>query len=472
MGAKEHPGWLPSRLREARDAYGLTLDEVASRIRNLGDVGFRPPAATFQQVGRHERGEVYPGRYYRRAYCHIFDRDEPSLGFRDRRPWEADRSGRAAAGSRNPLPAGYPPTFGEGAAGLAALWHADLTEVAAVVSADADPGGWNDAVLGWILRSTASPRPSAAAGAQVGAHEVEALRATTAMFTELDFRFGGHHARRALIQFLATDAEQLLSGSCTDATGRELRAAVGEACLLTAWMTYDAGLQGLAQRYFVQALHLAQVADDRMLAGGVLAAMSHQATYLGRGHEAANLARSAAMATMGAATPTLTAQFLAMEARGHASSGDAAACHAALSAAERAFDHGGTSDDPDWVSYFDEAELYAEFAHCHLDLARSHDAVEWASRSLALASGQAPRSDYFVIMVAAKAHLDQGQPDAACRLASEAIPLADQFKSARSARYLAEFRARLQAFKRSPVVRAFADQATSHPSWNALASEG
>ena len=59
-------------------------------------------------------------------------------------------------------------------------------------------------------------------------------------------------------------------------------------------MTYDSTpSSGLAQRYFVQALALAKAADDKPLGGDILDAMSHQATYMGRYTEAANLARAA-----------------------------------------------------------------------------------------------------------------------------------------------------------------------------------
>src|SRR5262249_29539241 len=64
---------------------------------------------------------------------------------------------------------------------------------------------------------------------------------------------------------------------------------------------------GLAQNYFIQALRLAQAASDAPMAGTILDAMSHQATFLGRHREAADLARSARTGTRGIATPTLTA---------------------------------------------------------------------------------------------------------------------------------------------------------------------
>jgi hypothetical protein len=53
-------------------------------------------------------------------------------------------------------------------------------------------------------------------------------------------------------------------------------------------MAYDAGLHGLAQPYFIQALQLADAAGARLLGSSILDAMSHQATFLGRTHEAAN----------------------------------------------------------------------------------------------------------------------------------------------------------------------------------------
>jgi hypothetical protein len=59
------------------------------------------------------------------------------------------------------------------------------------------------------------------------------------MFGKLDDRFGGGHARQALIQYLATDADRMLNGRSSEEVGRALYAAVGEATLLAAWMSYD-----------------------------------------------------------------------------------------------------------------------------------------------------------------------------------------------------------------------------------------
>jgi len=117
-------------------------------------------------------------------------------------------------------------------------------------------------------------------------------------------------------QYLDTDADRLLRGRYTGAVGSALFSTVAEATLLAAWMSYDsAPRSALAQRYFIQALALAQAGGDQLLGASILDAMSHQATYTGRFTEAANLARAARAGTTGIATATLTAHFHTMEAR-------------------------------------------------------------------------------------------------------------------------------------------------------------
>jgi hypothetical protein len=141
------------------------------------------------------------------------------------------------------------------------------------------------------------------------------VRSTTEMFDRLDGRHGGGHARRALIEFLRTDLAALLRGSFSGDVGCELFKVASQSTLLGAWMSYDAGLHGLAQRNFVQALKLAEEAGDRLLAAGVLDAMSHQANFLGNHREAANLARAARMGTASVGSAYSAAHFYAIEAR-------------------------------------------------------------------------------------------------------------------------------------------------------------
>ena len=236
---------------------------------------------------------------------------------------------------------------------------------------------------------------------------------------------------------------------------------------LPAWMSYDAAPRSaLAQRYFIQALALAQAGGDRLLGASILDAMSHQATHTGRFAEAANLARAARTGTTGIATATLTAHFHTMEARALARLGDAKACDRALVDAVREFDRRRPDDDPGWIRYFDEAELAAEFGHCLRDLGRAVDAARYASRSVVTDAGTGfVRSDFFATMVLADAHLGAGDLEQACATALRALTEGELIRSARCVNYLRDFRQHLTRAADATAVTDFGEQARGSRLW-------
>jgi len=266
---------------------------------------------------------------------------------------------------------------------VAQLWRADLEDATAPQRWTVDPRAWGDASLKWLVGPPHIASAESLGRVHVGMSDVQRFRITVSMFDQLDDRFGGGNARRAFIQHLTTDAERLLRGSFTDAVGRELHSAVAQATLLAAWMTYDSTpSSGLAQRYFVQALALAKAADDKLLGGTILDAMSHQATYLGRFTDALNLARDARTGTGNVATATLTAHFHAMEARALARLGDAKGCDRALAEAVREFERRKTDNDQEWIKYFNDVELNAEFGHRYRDLGCPDAARQYAAQGI------------------------------------------------------------------------------------------
>jgi hypothetical protein len=243
----------------------------------------------------------------------------------------------------------YPDTPAETSENVARLWRADLGG-SPLLQARLDPGAWNDASLRWLIDPGRRPENEITRGVRIGMADVDRFRTTMELFRQLDDRFGGGHAREALVQYLSTDAERLLRGRHTENVGCALFSATAEATLLAAWMSYDSAPgSSLAQRYFIQALALAQAGDDRLLGASVLDAMSHQATYTGRFREAANLAKAAMTGTRGIATPTLTSHFHAMEARALARLGDAKGCDRSLAEAVREFERRNPDDDPYWI---------------------------------------------------------------------------------------------------------------------------
>ncbi|MFD8789424.1 AAA family ATPase [Streptomyces vinaceus] len=87
---KQRAGWRPDRLREQREAHGLTLEKAGERLRDVAERAKLKgiPAANPQTLWQHEQGEVFPGPHYRRAYCLLYRATEPDLGFRAALPGE------------------------------------------------------------------------------------------------------------------------------------------------------------------------------------------------------------------------------------------------------------------------------------------------------------------------------------------------------------------------------------------------
>lgn len=361
------------------------------------------------------------------------------------------------------LDTGYPASPEAAVTAVRQLWRADLNGYEPLFHAEPSEPAWHEASLRWLVAPDPSPlTTSGSSGVRVGLADVAAIKTTTEVFAQLDDRFGGDHARHSLIQYLAREVAPALDGQHKEAVGRALFSTAAEATLLAAWMSYDACHHGLAQRYFLQALRLAQDGDDRRLAGSILSAMSHQATFLGRYTHAATLARAALMGISRVATPTLRAQFHAMEARALARTGDVRACERALAEATTALERRNNGDEPEWITYFNEVELAAEAAHCFRDVNLARRSVEQAQNAM---SGSHVRSDFFATMVLADAHLRADEPEEACRVALDALDLGEQLKSARCVSYLAEFRQHLARIGDTAAIRDFHGQAAEHRLW-------
>ncbi|RAG83552.1 regulator [Streptacidiphilus pinicola] len=295
---------------------------------------------------------------------------------------------------------------------------------------------------------------------RVSRGDVAAMRAVGDLFRALDNAYGGGHARQALIRYLESEAEPMLRGRYNEAIGRALFGAVADLTRLAGWTSYDIGAHGLAQRYFVQSLRLAQAANDRLYGGYVLVTMSRQAVYLGHGREAVQLARVAQQGVGSTAPVAAQALMHAAEARGHGLLGDARSCTAALVRAERALQASHAGDElPSWARFFDEAQLADEFAHCYRDLQQWRPAAQHAERSLRLRPQTYARSRVFCRVVLATSRLGLGELDEACAAATEALRGVTEMRSLRAVEYLRDFARRLAPYRGNPSVRAFEEAA-------------
>ncbi|MFH0180937.1 regulator [Streptomyces cacaoi] len=299
-------------------------------------------------------------------------------------------------------------------------------------------------------------------GQRVTGGDISALRSVGELFRTLDDRYGGGHARQALVRYLEHECEPMLRGVYGEQTGRRLFGAAADLTRLAGWTSFDIAAHGLAQRYFVQALRLSQAAGDRAYGSFVLVTMSRQAVYLGHGREAVQLARVAQQGVGTGAPAVVQALLHSAEARGHGVLGEVRASTAALVRAERALEAAKSGDEvPHWARFFDEAQLADEFGHCHRDLQQFRAAAQHAERSLQLRPAAHARSRVFCRVVLASARLGLGELDQACQLAAEAAGQAAEMRSVRALEYVRDFERRLEPYKDAAPARTYRDKVSA-----------
>ncbi|QVI23306.1 hypothetical protein KHQ06_10650 [Nocardia tengchongensis] len=275
-------------------------------------------------------------------------------------------------------------------------------------------------------------------------------------FRDLDNKVGGGKVRSTIVQYLHSSVAPLLRGSFNEHIGRQLFGSTAELVRLAGWAAYDQEDHGLAQRYLIQALRLARAASDGALSAEIMAAMSHQATYVGRPGDAIDLARAARIAARAAGLAALESECHMVEAHGHAARQDQTSCTTALAAAERAFDRAEPGEQPVWLAYFDQPYISAKTAHCFRELGDHTRTAHFAERSLTMSVGY-QRGRAFDLSLLASA-LSSTDPREAVRIGLSALDIATDLASRRSLSYLRDLRYRLRPFNDLTEVADFRQQ--------------
>jgi tetratricopeptide (TPR) repeat protein len=293
------------------------------------------------------------------------------------------------------------------------------------------------------------------AGRPVDAMDVEMLRLCAEQFLELDRRYGGGHGRAFLGDFLTRDVAPLLRGRYPDAVGRELFAAAAELTGMAAFMSYDIGDHGAAQRAYIQALRLSKAAGDRLHGAHILANLATQAIFLGLPGEAVRLVRAAVDGAGRRPCATVTARLHATAANAHALAGDRQGFAKAIAHAQRALDRADTA--PAWARYFSSAHLAGTAMRSLLDLGRPGQALCYQQQALDLGPANT-RTRTLHIALTATAHARAGHIDQAALLAVQALQLARRIRSRRVSTRITLLADVLIAHRPVPEVSVFLDQ--------------
>ncbi len=186
----------------------------------------------------------------------------------------------------------------------------------------------------WLVHEP-EPLLSGLAGHRVSGGLVTRLSAMVAELRKMDDVGGGGSVLAMAEQQFEWVAGLLDRASYDEPIGKMLYSILAELGQLAGWAAYDAGLYGLAQRYYIAALRAAHSADDRALGGFILGSMAEQSARQNRPAEAVTLIETAVAGTRGAQTPRLLAQLYNWQSYAFAVLEDTSSCNAAISRARR-----------------------------------------------------------------------------------------------------------------------------------------
>lgn len=287
--------------------------------------------------------------------------------------------------------------------------------------------------------------------------DVIRLRGMCEQLKNIDNAHGGGAALPMTMGYLRHETPLLNGLRQADPTDRALIDVFALFWLDAGWMAYDAAEQLLAAENFTRALRLAHTVGDRLLGGRVLAAMSHQAIYLGQVRQAIDYAQAARAATKIVATPRTIAMLAAMEACAHAAAGDAPACRKALGEAEQAVALIRAQPEPDGLD-FDEGGYWGHAARAYRDLGRLAEAEQCAQKSVGLCLPAHGRTRAQRYAIHAAAHLRMGEIDAAAAAGEHIVREAWTLHSSHVFGDVAQLARQLAHYK-TPVAADFLDQA-------------
>jgi tetratricopeptide (TPR) repeat protein len=443
---------MAGRLREPNHQLATLIAEagfsskgLARRVVDLGHMrGYRNLKYNHSSVERWLRGEQ-PRPPTPELIGEVFS---AALG----RPVPLATFGMAQERAPDSAALHLQPTPADAARIVGSLTEGDLKQRRVLVMSGFDLTAYSSAALRWLL----APRTAMTASngtRRIGIADVQEIREATGAFRVLDNRLGGGRIRPTVVEYLHSDIAPLLRQSrCTEDVRRHLFSAAAELTQLAGWQAYDLEMQGLAQRYLVQALTMARFAGDEGLGGEVLAAMSHQAAYVAQPEHAIDMARAAQLAGRRAGLSVLQTESIVMEAHGHALRKDAGSCSRALRRAETTFSQTTGRDLPAWLSYFDQAYFAAKIAHCFHALGQGKQTEIYALRSLDM-NPRYIRGKAFNTALLAIGYALQGELDQACAHGREAIDLTGGLDSARATTYIRRLLSELAAHEQEEQVR-------------------
>ncbi|MEU8758315.1 transcriptional regulator [Streptomyces sp. NPDC048659] len=325
----------------------------------------------------------------------------------------------------------------------AALWRCDEQQRPHVLGAQAVAG--TPAVMPvWEWENPPEDADVSRAGrTRVSVADVQLLGAARTHYEQMYRKAGGMATRARIVGFLSAETAPLLRGAYSDSLGRRLHRAIGGLVAVAGICAYDSDAQGLAQRYFHQALRLAKASGDRGLGAYVIALLVNQSLFMGEYRQAVAFAEAALRSAGRQITPALAADLTAMQAKAYAHLGDGTAALACIRRAESEAARITPGAEPAETGYVQPGLVNVQVAEALLslgDLSAAHEHAAAAVRTPAHDRGRVHR-----LAMLCQIELRRGETERAARTAVEMTERARGMESQRLRDRLREVREHLLA---------------------------
>lgn len=313
--------------------------------------------------------------------------------------------------------------------------------------------------LGLAFDAAAAERPVR----RVGGREADALEEAVRRIRLLDDRHGADGLYRRAAAPLRAAYALLDAGTSRQATGDRLHSGAGELAISVGWLAHDSGRFDDARSHYAEALATARMAADPALEAHAFCNTSFLARDAGRPREAVRAAQAAQRVARPLGSPRLMSLLALREAGGWAGLADRTGCEQALARAHALYERGHSDADPEWMSFYGEAELEALEAQCWSTLGNWGRAARHAGRAVQLQDPHFTRNIALYTAELADDLARGGRPDEAAAAGMRVLDLLDQVQSSRVQTMLAGTARVLVPHRRASGVSAFLERHASVP---------
>ncbi len=426
-------------------------------------------------IGRVEAGEIRcPNYAYERVFLHMFPgRTLTDLGFA---PRSSVRGRRARDTEDAPLTCTTNPANATSETSGACEpyetqnpydpYHphdtyeeSDVLRRAFMTSGGATVAAASLGPVGLALDASAAQRPVRRAGTSDAGALEEAVR----RIRLLDDRHGADGLYRRAAAPLRTAYALLDAGATRQTTADRLYSGAGELAISVGWLAHDSGRFDDARSHYAEALATARMTGDPGLEAHAFCNTAFLARDAGRPREAVRAAQAAQRVARPVGSARLMSLLALREAGGWAGLADRVGCEQALARAQALFERGTSEADPEWMSFYGEAELEGLEAQCWSALGDWRRAARHARRAADLQDPHFTRNIALYTAELADDLARGGRPDEAATAGMRVLDLLEEVQSSRIQTMLAATARVLLPHRRASGVSAFLERHASVP---------